>query len=64
MSDEILTAMRVINAAQKRVWDLHFAIKPLNEPLAMEVWEQALQIEHGLKVLNKCLFQKDEYFEG
>ena len=60
---EIKKAMAVMDHAQDALWELHHRIKEVDEELGTAVWLETLQIEHALKVLNKELFGKDEYFE-
>lgn len=61
--EQILTALRAINVSQKHLWNLHHLVKEHDEKLAMQVWEQTLQIEHALLELNEALYGKREYFE-
>lgn len=59
--DQIAKALMVINHAQNQIWELHHHVKQYNEALAMEIWNQSLQIEHALIELNEALYGKREY---
>lgn len=62
--EKIIYAMKVMDAAQQEVWLLHHKVKQYDEPLAMKIWEQTLQLEHGLLVLNEEILDKPSYFDG
>lgn len=62
--ERVKEAMVVMNNAQQEVWNLHHAVKKYDEPLAMKIWEQSLQLEHGLLVLNEEFLGKPSYFEN
>lgn len=60
---ELRKALDVINLAQQRVWDLHHTVKPYNEKLADQIWEQSLQIEHALGQINQKILGGEGYYE-
>lgn len=60
---KVRQAMAVINQAQQAVWNLHHAFKQYDEPKAIELWKQSLQIEHALLVLNEEVLGGRGYFE-
>lgn len=62
--DKARIAMSIINSAQNRIWDLHHKVKEFDEKLGMEIWEQTLQIEHALLVLNEEIFAGKGYWEN
>lgn len=62
--DKAREAMNIINHAQQQMWNLHHKVKQYDEPLAMKIWEQSLQIEHALLVLNEEIFAGKGHWEN
>ena len=62
--DKATHAMNVINDAQQRIWELHHAVRKLDEKLGNDIWECTLQIESALGKLNEEMFAGSGYWEN
>ena len=60
-SNQISSAINVINNAQTIIWELHHTVKAYDDEIGVKIWEQTLQIEHALLELNDALYGKREY---
>lgn len=61
---KVTEAMSVINGSQNRLWSLSHETRLHDKKLGEAIWEQTLQIEHALLVLNEEVLGGESYFEG